>query len=55
VSDHRADPSRDAAADDCGVGERQVVAHLDDLLGGTDDLFRERSDARHLIDRLAVE
>src|SRR5580704_14463091 len=45
----------DAAADDRGVRERQVVAHLDDLLGGTDDLFRERPDARHLVDRLAVQ
>ena len=55
VADHRADPGRDAAADDRGVGERQVVADFDDLLGGADDLFRERPDARHLVDRLAVQ
>lgn len=55
VADHRADPGSDATADDCGLGERQVVAHFDDLLGGTDDLLRERLDARHLVDRLAVQ
>jgi len=55
MADHRANPGRDAASDDCGMGERQVVANSDDLLGGTHDLFRKRPDARHLIDRFAVQ
>ena len=55
MTDHRADAGRDAAANDRRMGERQVVADFDDLLGRTDHFLRERSDAGHLVDWLAVQ
>ena len=55
VADDGADAGRHAAADDGGVRPGQVLAHGDDLLGRAHHVLRERADARHLVDRLAVE
>ena len=55
VAHHGADAGRHAAADDGGVCPGQILAHGDDLLGGADHVLGERADARHLVDRLAVE
>src|SRR5262245_7920847 len=55
MPDHRADAGGDAAADDGSVRPGQILAHRDDLLSRTDDVFGKRADARHLVDGLAVK
>src|SRR5207245_11468187 len=48
-------PCRAVEAEHGWMSERVVAADPDDLLGGPDALLRKRPDARHLIDRLAVQ
>jgi len=55
MANDRADPGGDAAPDDRSMGKGQVVADFDDLLGGADDFIRKGPDARHLVDRVAIE
>src|SRR6516164_5065950 len=55
VTNHGADASGDAAADDRRMGERQILANPDRLLGRADDKLGKRPDPRHLVDWLAVE
>src|SRR5215510_1220836 len=55
VADRGADAGSDAAADNGGVGPRQILAHRYDLLGRADDVFGKSADAGHLVDGFAVE
>src|SRR5262249_24546117 len=55
VTNHSADASGDAAADDRRMRERQILANPDRLLGRADDKLGKRPDPRHMVDWLAVK